>query len=716
MGKGKKYKIPQKEKEILDRYAQLKYKTDVLGPGSALTLQTHTNSSRLIMVNHQIGHAVNIRDPEPALVSTGFENILAEESIMTEKADRSYRIMHILMKNAYNGIIIGYNEETRHYHAWRRKEIEEHSEGFATRYKNSLIDSLEEGDVIKKGAYLTKSEALDKYGNYCLGRNLNTVYIISPTVLEDGIGLMNGAEKKMVTSRCFTISIPLNDNEVLLNLYGDKTVYKTFPNVGEKIKGGILAAVRTIDNAKAPYSLKDRSLRETEEGDRKYNQTGRVIDIRVRYNKDRSSLIDAKTNRQVNSVYIEQQEYYLQVYKIMNEIVKNAEDEGYTYSDEFSLICSEARNYVDASAFFSDFNENIFGNMIIDFTVVDEEPMAPGSKMVGRSGNKGVISRIFTPEESWFMEDGTPVEVLVAALGVVGRLNPSQLNEHSINDLTTTARRRMTAVEDVDEKFKILYDLLVILNEDEAKDLKKYFKNLDDKDKKKFCKNVEQNGIYVVQDPIENVNILDLEKAYEKYPANWQRIVFPDGSRSIRKLLCAKVYYLRLKQDPKDKYSARGRGPVNALHGMPNKSSRKKKFLDLFSDVPVRLGNAEIDVLNNCNEPEAVADYMAENSTSVAAKDLMAKAYTIDPTEEDDFFDAEELIDSVDLMEGMSKSNADMMYAHLQVLGSTLEFIYEGDEDTDDEGLVQVTGDPDDMNEDDETDTDTEDDIDEFEE
>lgn len=144
MGKGKKYKIPQKEKEILDRYAQLKYKTDVLGPGSALTLQTHTNSSRLIMVNHQIGHAVNIRDPEPALVSTGFENILAEESIMTEKADRSYRIMHILMKNAYNGIIIGYNEETRHYHAWRRKEIEEHSEGFATRYKNSLIDSLEE--------------------------------------------------------------------------------------------------------------------------------------------------------------------------------------------------------------------------------------------------------------------------------------------------------------------------------------------------------------------------------------------------------------------------------------------------------------------------------------------------------------------------------------------------------------------------------------------
>ena len=76
----KKIKVSQKEYEVLKRYSELKYKTDVLGPGSALTLQTHTNASRLIMVNHQIGHAVNIKNPEPALVSTGFENVLAESS------------------------------------------------------------------------------------------------------------------------------------------------------------------------------------------------------------------------------------------------------------------------------------------------------------------------------------------------------------------------------------------------------------------------------------------------------------------------------------------------------------------------------------------------------------------------------------------------------------------------------------------------------------
>ena len=273
------------------------------------------------------------------------------------------------------------------------------------------------------------------------------------------------------------------------------------------------------------------------------------------------------------------------------------------------------------------------------------------------------------------MEDGTPVEVVLSALGIVGRLNPSQLNEHSVNELTQGAVNRMKTVEDVEEKFKIAYDVLKYLNEDEAKAMKKFFKNLDDKDKRKFCKNIEDNGILVVQDPIDNVNILDIEKAYDKYPARWQRIIFPDGCRSIRKVLCAKLYYLRLKQDPKDKYSARGRGPVNALHGMPNKSNRKKRYLDLFSDVPVRLGNSEIDVMNNNNEPEANADYMAENSTSVEAKDQLAEAYTSDPTEEL----------SIVIDNNTSKGNADMLAAHLMVLGSQLEFIYEGEEIADDD-------------------------------
>ena len=52
--------ISNKEKIVLQREKALKYKTDRLGPGSLLTQQSHTNSSRLIMVNHNLPHFVSI--------------------------------------------------------------------------------------------------------------------------------------------------------------------------------------------------------------------------------------------------------------------------------------------------------------------------------------------------------------------------------------------------------------------------------------------------------------------------------------------------------------------------------------------------------------------------------------------------------------------------------------------------------------------------------
>ena len=49
--------------------------------------------------------------------------------------------------------------------------------------------------------------------------------------------------------------------------------------------------------------------------------------------------------------------------------------------------------------------------------------------MAGRHGNKGVISRIVPEEDMPFMEDGTPVEVLLNPLGVPSRMNVGQILE-----------------------------------------------------------------------------------------------------------------------------------------------------------------------------------------------------------------------------------------------------------------------------------------------
>ena len=52
-----------------------------------------------------------------------------------------------------------------------------------------------------------------------------------------------------------------------------------------------------------------------------------------------------------------------------------------------------------------------------------------GDKLAGRHGNKGVISRILPEEDMPYMEDGTPVDVILTPLGVPSRMNLGQILE-----------------------------------------------------------------------------------------------------------------------------------------------------------------------------------------------------------------------------------------------------------------------------------------------
>ena len=681
---GKKKNMSSQEKAILKRVNELKYPTDRLGPSSLMTQQTHINASRMIMVGNQLSQMVSIKDPEQPLVPTGFENVLGSFSSMLDKTDQEYEVVAKFVKNDYNYILIGYDKKHRRFHAWKRVELEEHSEGFATRYNNNYIDSLEIGDVIPKDTMIQKSTNFDKYGNYCYGKNVNTVYLLSAQILEDGILAMNNVDNMMITTRADTQIISIGENELLLNWYGDDDHYQGIPRIGEKTRKDIIAVVRRVDNAKAPYTLKKKRLRHIERGsDRRYFGKGRVIDIDIRYNGDEDHMPEAGANKMIRDLYHQQQEYYHKLYDYMKDIIDDAENKGYTYTDEFSMYCAEAFKYIDAMTYFTDSNDNVFGNMQIIVHLMDDEKLNVGSKLVGRSGNKGVISHILPPEESWFMEDGTPIHLVVAALGIVGRLNPAQLNEFSINELSATAVEMMKAIPDVNKKLRVVYNLMKFLNSDEADDFKKWCRKLDDKDKAKFAKRIEREGIIIVQDPIDNANIFDIAEAYEHFPAKWQRIVFPDGKKSMRKVLCSKMFYVRLKQDPLEKYSVRSRGPVNPLTTLPAKSNMKKKGLEPFSDVPVRFGEYEIEIiLAMVNHPAAVAAFMTENSTSWPAKVMMAEHNYLGDIDLTYEFEDEEDVDAEaylkELMENdtllySGKKNMEAISAYANVLGDEIE-------------------------------------------
>jgi DNA-directed RNA polymerase subunit beta len=67
--------------------------------------------------------------------------------------------------------------------------------------------------------------------------------------------------------------------------------------------------------------------------------------------------------------------------------------------------------------------------MQIQIFVAQLRKISVGDKLAGRHGNKGVVARILPVEDMPFMEDGTPVDVILNPLGVPSRMNIGQLFE-----------------------------------------------------------------------------------------------------------------------------------------------------------------------------------------------------------------------------------------------------------------------------------------------
>ncbi|HTN05062.1 MAG TPA: DNA-directed RNA polymerase subunit beta, partial [Planctomycetaceae bacterium] len=61
--------------------------------------------------------------------------------------------------------------------------------------------------------------------------------------------------------------------------------------------------------------------------------------------------------------------------------------------------------------------------------VAQKRQISVGDKMAGRHGNKGVISKVLPEEDMPFLEDGTPVDILLNPLGVPSRMNVGQILE-----------------------------------------------------------------------------------------------------------------------------------------------------------------------------------------------------------------------------------------------------------------------------------------------
>jgi DNA-directed RNA polymerase subunit beta len=93
----------------------------------------------------------------------------------------------------------------------------------------------------------------------------------------------------------------------------------------------------------------------------------------------------------------------------------------------------ERGKVVDVKVFTREDNNDLSAgvDMMVRVSVAQRRKITAGDKMAGRHGNKGVVSRVVPVEDMPYLEDGTPVDIILNPLGVPGRMNIGQVLEDS---------------------------------------------------------------------------------------------------------------------------------------------------------------------------------------------------------------------------------------------------------------------------------------------
>jgi DNA-directed RNA polymerase subunit beta len=91
----------------------------------------------------------------------------------------------------------------------------------------------------------------------------------------------------------------------------------------------------------------------------------------------------------------------------------------------------EGGKVIDVKTFSRDAGDDLSPgvNELVRVYVAKKRKIAEGDKLAGRHGNKGVIAKIVAEEDLPFLEDGTPVDVVLNPLGVPSRMNIGQILE-----------------------------------------------------------------------------------------------------------------------------------------------------------------------------------------------------------------------------------------------------------------------------------------------
>jgi len=335
----------------------------------------HNDANRALMGSNMQRQAVPLLKAEAPLVGTGIEFRAAVDTGDVILSKRAGKIKEV---DAERIIVEGSKGEEDVYVL---NKFTRSNQGTLMHQKPLVV----EGDRVKKGTVLADGAATD-LGEMALGKNLLVAFMSWEGYnFEDAIILSERIVKDDVLS---SIHIEEYEVEARTTKLGDEEITRDIPNRSEE-------------------SLADLD----EDG---------IIRIGAEVNSG-DLLVGKVTPKGETELTAEE--------KLIRAIFKEKARE--VRDTSLKVPHGEGGRVIDVKIFSRENGDDLSPgvNKLVRVYVAKKRKIAEGDKLAGRHGNKGVISKIVPEEDMPFLEDGTPVDIILNPLGVPSRMNIGQILE-----------------------------------------------------------------------------------------------------------------------------------------------------------------------------------------------------------------------------------------------------------------------------------------------
>jgi DNA-directed RNA polymerase subunit beta len=200
--------------------------------------------------------------------------------------------------------------------------------------------------------------------------------------------------------------------------------------------------------------------------------------------------------------------------------------------------------------------------------------LQPGDKMAGRHGNKGVVSKVVPVEDMPFLEDGTPVDIVLNPLGVPSRMNVGQILEthlgwacanlgRQIGELVEGYQRTGARRQELLDKLRDVYGEETFRDE---------IADLDTEQLVELANNLRK-GVPIATPVFDGARMSDIEGMLARAGLDTSgQVTLVDGRTGEpfeRKVTVGYIYMLKLHHLVDDKIHARSIGPYSLVTQQP---------------------------------------------------------------------------------------------------------------------------------------------------